>query len=510
MTITSTDQRKAYEGNGLATQFVGPRAFKAEHLRVFVGNDPSYTLVPTSQYTVRGLSANQTVVTFNTAPASGKDILILRTVPYDQPTSVTNQGVFLPQIHEDAFDYRVMQIQQLVDGSLSLVFEDGSGEFVWDAKGSRIINLGNALNPGDAVNLTTLFKYIDQAATGGIGVDPKYWPWVGDGTTKAFPIPGADVSSPLMFDTAQEQTAGAGRYLVLDPAVDFTIEIASDPTESLLRMAVAPANGVHGFTVMRGFARPYSGDPPLTTVAPIVTTVTANTVVDAASQNALLIVDASADVTITIRSNTGSSTQDWTLGEGFSVQQKGAGKVTLAMQSGGTITPSPGFLAQTRGQGSIISATCTNPATNAWASSGDLLRVANTADKQHIALIDRSVLIGTNITAAAGTAKNSFTMPYGLLLDAVADGGLYATLSVAQAAGSLVTVDVKRNGVSILSTKLTFDNAERTTVTAATPPVILSGGNVLSKGDEITIEVTQIGTALAKGLTVYLVGSRIS
>lgn len=160
MTITSTDQRKAYEGNGLATQFVGPRAFKAEHLRVFVGDDPSYTLVPTSQYTVRGLSANQTVVTFNTAPASGKDILILRTVPYDQPTSVTNQGVFLPQIHEDAFDYRVMQIQQLEDGSLSLVFDDETGRFVWDAKNQRIIRVADAILDQDAVNLRTMANYV--------------------------------------------------------------------------------------------------------------------------------------------------------------------------------------------------------------------------------------------------------------------------------------------------------------------------------------------------------------
>jgi hypothetical protein len=40
--------------------------------------------------------------------------------------------------------------------------------------------------------------------------------------------------------------------------------------------------------------------------------------------------------------------------------------------------------------------------------------------------------------------------------------------------------------------------------------VYASGGDVLYAGDEITIDVDQIGTALAKGLTVYLVGQRAS
>ncbi|WP_251279096.1 hypothetical protein, partial [Enterobacter hormaechei] len=67
-----------------------------------------------------GMGGKQTSVTFNTAPADGVSILIVRVVPLDQPTDITNQGAFLPEIHEDAFDYRVMQMQQTADGNIKL------------------------------------------------------------------------------------------------------------------------------------------------------------------------------------------------------------------------------------------------------------------------------------------------------------------------------------------------------------------------------------------------------
>lgn len=46
--------------------------------------------------------------------------------------------------------------------------------------------------------------------------------------------------------------------------------------------------------------------------------------------------------------------------------------------------------------------------------------------------------------------------------------------------------------------------------TAAIPAVYEAGGNILAKGDEITIDVDQLGIANAKGLRVYLVGQRAS
>lgn len=105
----------------------------------------------------------------------------------------------------------------------------------------------------------------------------------------------------------------------------------------------------------------------------------------------------------------------------------------------------------------------------------------------------------TNLTT--GTAKVTFRMPYAFTLSEVR-----ASLTTAQASGSIFTVDINENGTSILSTKLTIDNTEKTSTTAATPAVI-SDPN-LADDAEITIDIDQIGTAGARGLKVYLIGTK--
>lgn len=103
----------------------------------------------------------------------------------------------------------------------------------------------------------------------------------------------------------------------------------------------------------------------------------------------------------------------------------------------------------------------------------------------------------TNLTT--GTAKVTFRMPYAFTLTAVR-----ASLTTAQASGSIFTVDINEGGVSILSTKLTIDNTELTSVTAATPPVISDSS--LADDSSMTIDIDQVGTAGAKGLKVTLIG----
>src|SRR5688572_19078696 len=67
--------------------------------------------------------------------------------------------------------------------------------------------------------------------------------------------------------------------------------------------------------------------------------------------------------------------------------------------------------------------------------------------------------------------------------------GIRASLNVAQASGSIVTIDVNEGGATILSTKLTFDNTETTTVTAAAAPVI--SDTSIADNAEITIDIDQ-------------------
>jgi hypothetical protein len=100
-----------------------------------------------------------------------------------------------------------------------------------------------------------------------------------------------------------------------------------------------------------------------------------------------------------------------------------------------------------------------------------------------------------------GTAKVTFRMPHAMTLTAVR-----ASLSTAQASGSIFTVDINEGGTSILSTKLTIDNTEKTSTTAATAAVISDSS--LADDAEITIDIDQIGDGTAKGLKVTLIGTR--
>lgn len=80
--------------------------------------------------------------------------------------------------------------------------------------------------------------------------------------------------------------------------------------------------------------------------------------------------------------------------------------------------------------------------------------------------------------------------------------GVRGSLSTAQTSGTVVTVDVNKNGTTVLSTKLTCDNGEKTTTTAATPAVISVAA--FADDDEVTVDIDALGDGTAKGLKVSL------
>lgn len=99
----------------------------------------------------------------------------------------------------------------------------------------------------------------------------------------------------------------------------------------------------------------------------------------------------------------------------------------------------------------------------------------------------------------AGSAKVTFRMPHAFTLT-----GVRASLTTAQTSGSIFTVDINEGGVSILSTKITIDNTEKTSTTAAIPPVI--SDSALADDAEMTVDIDQIGDGTATGLKVWLIG----
>lgn len=114
----------------------------------------------------------------------------------------------------------------------------------------------------------------------------------------------------------------------------------------------------------------------------------------------------------------------------------------------------------------------------------------------HLAASDET----TDLTT--GTAKVTFRMPYAMTLTSVR-----ASVTTAPT-GAALSVDINKTGVgSLLSTVITIDVSEKTSVTAATPPVIST--SALSSDDEITIDIDVIGSVIAgAGLKVLLIGTR--
>jgi hypothetical protein len=82
--------------------------------------------------------------------------------------------------------------------------------------------------------------------------------------------------------------------------------------------------------------------------------------------------------------------------------------------------------------------------------------------------------------------------------------GVRASVNTVSSSG-VVTVDINEAGTTILSTKLTIDANEKTSVTAAAAAVISDAA--LADDAEITFDIDTAGTG-AKGLKVWVFGTR--
>jgi hypothetical protein len=119
--------------------------------------------------------------------------------------------------------------------------------------------------------------------------------------------------------------------------------------------------------------------------------------------------------------------------------------------------------------------------------------LAKQAEAIMVAVSDETTALTT------GTAKVTFRMPFAMTLTAVR-----SNINTVSSSG-IVTVDINEAGSTILSTKLTIDVGELTSVTAVVPPVI-SDVN-LADDAEMTVDIDVAGTG-AKGLKIALIGTR--
>lgn len=371
MTVATQTSEAILTGNGSTTVF--PFTFPTLEASNIVVDliSPTGLITPQTQgtnYTVQnaGFETGGTI-TMNVAPANGTRVRIRRILPYTQPTDYKNQGSFYPATHERSFDRATMQIQQLATGvgnSLQLI-PGPDGGFVWDARGSRIINVAPGNAQSDAAN-------VGQAGTGGGGgggtlppgavVVPKFWEFVGNGTETDFFIPGADVADALYYDVA---VGGVAQ----NPDDDYDVIVGSSVENSLLRFSTPPPNGVTGWAILRAFLGPATSQvsPQLPVFVIPGTTAT----LDAGFRQGHILCTAATAVTLTLRANNGNTALDWKSGDYFSVVQKGTGQVIVSPAPGVTIEIPSGFVPRTRARYSVISFVCDDPSTNTWTIGND-------------------------------------------------------------------------------------------------------------------------------------------
>jgi len=185
--------------------------------------------------------------------------------------------------------------------------------------------------------------------------------------------------------------------------------------------------------------------------------------------------------TWTTRTITGTANEiTSTNGDGVS------GNPTLSIPSSVT------FTGKTITGGTYSSPALTTPSLGT-PTSGTLTSTGGYTEAFVVACSDETTALTT------GVNKVKWRMPYAFNVVTVR-----ASLSTAQASGSIFTVDINESGTSIISTKLTIDNTESTSTTAATPAVISDSS--LADDAEMSVDIDQIGDGTAKGLKIELIG----
>lgn len=145
----------------------------------------------------------------------------------------------------------------------------------------------------------------------------------------------------------------------------------------------------------------------------------------------------------------------------------------------------------------------TDTPANYTSAASKLLRVNGAGNAVEFVTHKQAIQIAVSDETTAlttGTAKVTFRMPYAFTLT-----GVRASVTTAPT-GADLKVDINVTGTgSILSTVITIEATEKSSVDATTQPVISSAS--LADDAEVTIDIDQIGSTIAgAGLKVTLIG----
>lgn len=250
----------------------------------------------------------------------------------------------------------IMAIQEIVDGlrNNNLIVEQQIG---------TVVDLNKII--------TEIYKEVLEllAAGGIVSVAPRVWSGAYDPDEEDqtdFEIPGADVKDAGFYDTYMN---GIG----LEPDKDYVVILPTeDDPRSLIRFTKPLVDGDKWFTVLRGYAKPYTGPPPITTLAfPVQTYNGTALFLQKAQEFALVRCMSDNNVLATVKLIPTAGEQ-MISGSWLNIAARGAGQVELRADPGVTLAVPTGLKAATRARNSVITLTCEDADTNVWLVSGDL------------------------------------------------------------------------------------------------------------------------------------------
>ena len=482
MTISSTTAKSGpYTGNGSTTVFAYTFKILANtEIEVVLTSTAGVETVKTltTHYTVSGVGVSGGGnVTMVTAPATGEKLTLRRKMSFLQETDLQNQGTFYADDVETMVDRQNMnnlENREKLTRALKIPVSDSTGTTV--ELPTETLRANKALIFDADGNVTTSTDdYEDQAAAAAA-------------SAAAASASAASIAASEAAAAASAAAAAASETSASGSAVSAQASAAA--------AAASAASGLFGALANKS---------------------TDYTIVADTDNSTLFIVDTSGgNVALTLPSIA-------TAGEGERygfMRTSASNSLTLSRNGSDTINGAAGnyTLPAVAGEVTVIladDATPDNwillPWTQAVADETTLTKSGSTISIKSggVGLTQMATAAKTEVIAiacsdettalTAGTGKIAFRMPYAFTVTAVR-----ASLTTAQTSGSTFTVDINETGTSILGTKLTIDNTEKTSTTAATAATITD--TALADDAEITVDIDQIGDGTANGLKVYLIG----
>lgn len=288
------------------------------------------------------------------AVATGRRVVIFRSTEKSEPMVNYEDDSILTERNLDlANKQAIFGIAEIMDGL-------NTARIDIDSQVQQVIDMNELI--------TSIYnQVIELIAAGGIvSVAPRVFAGVGDGEATDFIIAGADV-----FDAAFYDTAVAGNQI--QPIVDYTIQEGDSIAETSIRFTTPVADGAVWFTVLRGYARPYTGPSPVTDLRiPVIPVTGTEHFVDKSAEFSLLDCTNDLPVSVTVNAIGTPTALTMRTGSYFSAVQSGDGQVTLIPDADVVFQVPEGYLPKTRIAGSTISAVCKYADGEVWSVSGDL------------------------------------------------------------------------------------------------------------------------------------------